>query len=83
MTIAAILSYQLLPYALHNLFILVALLIPFPVIPPSGIPVGSAASWQLYSRIALDQSIYGMIFGLIMGLMFGLLNKRNLEQVAT
>jgi hypothetical protein len=83
MTIAAILLYQLLPNALHKLFLLVALLIPFPVIPPSGIPVGSAASWQLYSRIALDQAIYGMIFGLIMGLMFGQLNKRNLEQVAT
>jgi len=80
MMVVGTLLYQLLPYILHDLFIWLSLLIPPPVFPPAGIPADSPAAWQLYSRIALDQSIYGMIFGLSMGCMFGLLNKRNPQQ---
>ena len=77
-------SYQLLPFVLHNVLIWVSLLVPSPVIPPGGVPVGSVTAWQIYSQIALHQSIYGMLFGLIMGLLFGFLNQRKLHQeVAT
>jgi hypothetical protein len=80
MMVVGTLLYQLLPYILHDLFIWLSLLIPPPVFPPAGIPADSPAAWQLYSRVALDQSIYGMIFGLSMGCIFGLLNKRNPQQ---
>jgi hypothetical protein len=81
MMVAGTLVYQLLPYILHTFLGWISLLIPFPIIPPAGLPSGSTAAWQLYLRIALDQSIYGTVFGLIMGLMFGLFNKSKPQQV--
>jgi hypothetical protein len=81
MIAAGALGFPLMPYAGHIIVEWVSLLIPVPVIPPSGIPSGSAAAWRLFFRMALDNSIYGMIFGLLMGSMVGLQKNNDSPQL--
>ncbi len=69
--------YVILPYLSHYFVSWVSALIPFPVLPVTGVLADSTLAWKYMFRIALDNSIYGIVFGFFMGSMFGLLPRGN------
>ena len=66
----------LLPWIGHWFVYLIALLFG-QINFPREIPVESPLIWTWEFRVALDQTVYGILFGLIIGIGFGLLHKRS------
>jgi hypothetical protein len=68
-------GYLLFPILVHNAYFSVLPALPLPDI--NGTPYGSAEYWSFFSRMSVNNAIYGIVFGFFIGVLLELATKRK------